>query len=176
MRINTKRMALSSVLLAIGLVLPLLTMQIKEIGDTLLPMHLPVLLCGFLCGAYYGGAVGLILPFLRSIIFGLPPIFPNAVWLAAELMTYGLLAGFVFSRTRKNMGGIYVSLIAAMLGGRIVWGATKAALLGVGEGGFTVAAFLAGGFVDAIPGIALQLVLIPLLVRAVRSKSVDESQ
>ena len=174
MKTETKRMALSAVLLCVGLVLPLLTMQIKEIGDTLLPMHLPVLLCGILCGPFYGGAVGLTLPFLRSVIFGMPPIYPNAVWMAAELMAYGLITGLVFSRTRKNIGGIYVSLIAAMLGGRIVWGAVKALLLGVGQSRFTIAAFFTGGFVDALPGIVLQLVLIPLLVKLIRSKSVDE--
>ena len=174
MKTETKRMALSAVLLCVGLVLPLFTMQIKEIGDTLLPMHLPVLLCGILCGPFYGGSVGLILPFLRSAIFGMPPIYPNAVWMAAELMAYGLITGLVFSRTRKNIGGIYVSLIAAMLGGRIVWGAVKALLLGVGQSGFTIAAFFTGGFVDALPGIVLQLVLIPLLVKLIRSKSVDE--
>ena len=174
MKTETKRMALSAVLLCVGLVLPLLTMQIKEIGDTLLPMHLPVLLCGILCGPFYGGSVGLILPFLRSAIFGMPPIYPNAVWMAAELMAYGLITGLVFSRTRKNIGGIYISLIAAMLGGRIVWGAVKALLLGVGQSGFTIAAFFTGGFVDALPGIVLQLVLIPLLVKLIRSKTVDE--
>ena len=174
MKTETKRMALSAVLLCVGLVLPLLTMQIKEIGDTLLPMHLPVLLCGILCGPFYGGAVGLTLPFLRSVIFGMPPIYPNAVWMAAELMAYGLITGLVFPRTRKNIGGIYISLIAAMLGGRIVWGAVKALLLGVGQSGFTSAAFFTGGFVDALPGIVLQLVLIPLLVKLIRSKTVDE--
>lgn len=174
MKRSTKRMALSAVLLAIGLVLPLLTMQIKEIGDTLLPMHLPVLLCGLLCGPYYGGAVGLILPFLRSAIFGMPPVYPNAVWMAAELMAYGVITGLVFPRTRKNIGGIYISLLSAMLGGRIVWGAAKAALLGAGESGFTVAAFFAGGFIDALPGIALQLILIPIIVKIIRVKSVDE--
>lgn len=174
MKRNTRQLTLSAVFLGIGLVLPLLTAQIKEIGDTLLPMHLPVLLCGLLCGPYYGGAVGLILPFLRSAIFGMPPVYPNAVWMAAELMAYGVITGLVFSRSRKNLSGIYLALLSAMLGGRIVWGAVKAALLGVGESGFTVAAFFTGGFVDALPGIVLQLILIPLIVGIIRTKSVDE--
>ncbi|MBQ2863785.1 MAG: ECF transporter S component, partial [Clostridia bacterium] len=70
---KTQKIILSAMFLALGMTLPLLTSQIKEIGDTLLPMHLPVLLCGAICGWSYGGAVGLALPFLRSVTFGMPP-------------------------------------------------------------------------------------------------------
>lgn len=149
-------------LLAVGVVLPMLTSQIKEIGDTLLPMHIPVLLCGFICSWKYGGAVGLILPFIRSLIFSMPPLYPNAVWMALELMTYGIVAGLVYSQTRKK----YMSLIVAMLSGRIVWGIAKAVLLGVAGKSFTISAFITGGFVDAVPGIVIQLVLIPLIIKA----------
>ncbi|MBQ1278896.1 MAG: ECF transporter S component [Clostridia bacterium] len=172
MKTTTRKLTLSAVFLSIGLVLPLFTMQIKEIGDTLLPMHLPVMLCGILCGSIWGGSVGLILPFLRSAIFGMPPMYPNAVWMAAELAAYGLIIGLVYNRTRKNITGIYISLIAAMLGGRVVWGATKALLLGVAGKSFTFTAFLVGGFADALLGIVLQLILIPLIVKLFNSKKV----
>ena len=160
--LKVKRLVLSAMLLAVGVVLPMLTSQIKEIGDTLLPMHIPVLLCGFICSWKYGGAVGLILPFIRSLIFSMPPLYPNAVWMALELMTYGIVAGLVYSQTRKK----YMSLIVAMLSGRIVWGIAKAVLLGVAGKSFTISAFITGGFVDAIPGIVIQLVLIPLIIKA----------
>ena len=172
MKITTRNLTLSAVFLSIGLVLPLFTMQIKEIGDTLLPMHLPVMLCGLLCGPLWGGSVGLILPFLRSAIFSMPPMYPNAVWMAAELAAYGFIIGFVYNRTRKNILGIYISLITAMLGGRLVWGAAKALLLGLAGKGFTFTAFLVGGFVDALLGIVLQLVLVPIIVRLFERKKV----
>ena len=160
-----KNMILSAVLLAVGMVLPMLTIQIKEIGDSLLPMHIPVMLCGLLCGWQYGGFIGFILPVLRSVIFGMPPIYPNAVWMALELAAYGVAIGLVYSAfKKKNILSIYVSLVSAMLLGRVVWGIAKAVLLGVGGKLFTFTMFWVGGFVDAVPGIILQLVLIPLLV------------
>ena len=99
---KTKRLVLSAVFLALGMVLPLLTGQIKEIGDSLLPMHLVVMLCGLVCGAKYGMAVGALLPFVRSITFGMPPLYPNAIWMSLELLTYGLVIGLIYSRAKKQ--------------------------------------------------------------------------
>lgn len=153
---------LSAAFLAIGLVLPLLTGQIKEVGDSLLPMHLPVMLCGLICGYKHGAAVGLIMPFLRSAIFGMPPMYPNAVWMALELATYGLIIGLAYkNRKSDKVLWVYTSLITAMLSGRVVWGLSKVILLGVKGSTFTFSAFIVGGFVDAFLGIVLQLVLIP---------------
>ena len=155
--------------MAVGLVLPLLTAQIKEIGDTLLPMHLPVLLCGLLCGPYYGMTVGALLPFLRSVTFGMPPLYPNAVWMALELATYGLVIGLVYVRLgKRHTGDVYVSLLTAMVVGRVVWGVAKTLLLGFAGKGFTLQMFIAGGVLDALPGIVLQLVLIPVLMAVAR--------
>ena len=160
-----KNIVLAALFLSIGFVLPLFTSQIKEIGDTLLPMHLPVMLCGLICGWKYGAVVGLMLPFLRSAVFSMPPLYPNAVWMAAELMTYGLVIGLIYCvLRRKNLLSVYVSLISAMLLGRVVWGIAKAVLLGAADKAFTFPMFIAGGFVDALPGIALQLVLIPAII------------
>ena len=112
--------ALAAMFLAIGFVLPLFTSQIKEIGDTLLPMHVPVMLCGLICGWRYGFSVGLILPFFRSLVFGMPPIYPNAVWMAAELAAYGLVIGLIyFKLNQKNTKGVYISLVSAMIAGRL---------------------------------------------------------
>ncbi len=163
-----RKMTLSAVLLAVGLILPLFTAQIKEIGDSLLPMHLPVMLCGLLCGWQYGGFIGLILPFLRSVTFGMPPIYPQAVWMALELCTYGAVIGVMYLLLKKkNVLSIYISLIVAMISGRIIWGIAKAVLLGFDGKAFTLSMFWIGGFADALPGIILQLVLIPLLVTVV---------
>ena len=157
---------LSAVLLALGIVLPLLTGQIKEIGDSLLPMHLPVLFCGMLCGCGYGATVGAVLPFLRAIIFSMPPLYPNAIWMALELMTYGLTAGIFYKLLKKRgIVGIYVSLIGAMLCGRVVWGISKAILLGLSGKAFGIGAFVAGAFIDSALGIIIQLLIIPPIVK-----------
>ncbi len=162
------KLVLSAMLLGVGIVLPLLTSQIKEIGDSLLPMHFVVFLCGLLCGGAYGGAVGFILPLLRSLIFSMPPLYPNAVWMALELATYGFVSGFLYSKSNKqNLKTIYVSLITAMLAGRIVWGTSKAILLFIGGKAFSFAMFIAGGFVDAVPGIIIQLILIPQIINII---------
>jgi len=165
MNSTTKRTVLSAMFLALGMILPLLTMQIKEIGDTLLPMHIPVMLCGLICGYNYGFVVGLILPFLRSVIWGMPPIYPNAVWMALELCTYGFVIGYLYSKSKtKTIKTVYISLISSMICGRIVWGISKAILLGLGGKVFTLSAFVVGGFIDALAGIVLQLVIIPLIM------------
>ncbi len=161
---SLKRLLLASAFLALGAVLPLFTMQIKEIGDSLLPMHLPVMLCGLICGARYGCAIGLILPFFRAVTFGMPPLFPNAVWMALELATYGLVIGLLYARKPHSVGWLYVCLITAMLSGRVVWGISKALLLGVKGSAFTFGAFITGGFADAVLGIVLQLALIPAIM------------
>jgi len=164
-KINLRKMLLSSLLLSIGMLLPLLTSQIKEIGDTLLPMHIPVMLCGLLCSPVYGLSVGLMLPFLRSLIFGMPPIYPNAVWMALELATYGFVIGLLYLKAKRySIKYLYFCLLASMLAGRIVWGIAKAILLNLGGKAFTIAAFISGGFIDAFPGMILQLILIPLIM------------
>ena len=160
---HIQNLVLSGVLLALGMVLPLLTGQIKEIGDSLLPMHLPVLLCGLVCGWRWGLPIGLVLPFLRSFIFGMPPLYPQAVWMACELAAYGAVAGALYLLIRVR-GRVYIALIGAQLAGRVVWGLVKWLLLGIKGTAFPFSAFLAGGFIDAFPGILLQILLLPPIV------------
>ncbi len=169
--IRLNKLVLSAVFLALGIILPFFTGQIKEIGDSLLPMHLPVLLCGFICGWQYGITVGAIVPFLRSLMFGMPPLYPTAVWMSIELLTYGCISGLLYSLLKKRgVIGIYISLIGAMLCGRVVWGIAKAILLGISDKPFGISAFIMGAFVDAVPGIIIQLVLIPMIVCAIDHK------
>ena len=160
-------LTLSAMFLAIGLLLPFLTGQIKQIGSALLPMHIPVLLCGLICGWQYGLGVGLVVPLLRSALFGMPIFFPNAVSMAFELATYGFVVGFLYFHSRwKCVVALYRCMIIAMLSGRVVWGIVQVCLLGLGENGFTFSAFIAGAFLNAIPGIILQLILIPSIMIA----------
>ncbi|MDE7290351.1 MAG: ECF transporter S component [Oscillospiraceae bacterium] len=160
-------LTLAAMFLAIGLLLPLLTGQIKQIGNMLLPMHIPVLLCGLICGWQYGLGVGFVMPLLRSAIFGMPILFPTAVAMAFELATYGFVVGFLYSHSRwKCVIALYRCMIIAMLSGRVVWGIVQVCLLGLGENGFTFSAFIAGAFLKAIPGIILQLILIPSIMIA----------
>ena len=158
------KMILAALFLAIALVLPLLTGQIPQIGNAFCPMHLPVLLCGFFCGPTYAAGVGLIAPILRFFIFGMPPLMPKGIAMCFELATYGLVSGLLYKALPKKKVYIYVSLICAMLAGRVVWGVVRVLLLGLGQYEFGWAAFLTEGFVNAIPGIILQIVLIPILV------------
>lgn len=162
-----RNLTLSAMFLALGMALPFLTGQIKEIGNMLLPMHIPVLLCGLICGCHWGAGVGLVLPLLRSVTFGRPNLFPEAVAMAPELLTYGLVVGLVYGLFRRqNLGALYCALLTAMVAGRLVWGAVMLLLLGVQGGAFTWEAFLGGAVLKAVPGIILQLVLIPLIMAA----------
>ena len=164
----------AAVCLALCLVLPLLTGQIKQIGTMLSPMHIPVLLCGFLCGPWWALAVGAIAPLLRSLTFGMPHLYPDAAAMTFELAAYGLFSGLLYRALPKKVWSIYVSLIAAMIAGRLVWGAARVVLYGLGGEAFTWQMFLSGALLRSIPGIVLHIVLIPLLVLALRRAKVME--
>lgn len=161
-----KKMIISAVCLALCMVLPFLTGQIQQIGNALCPMHLPVMICGFAAGPQFGLLTGLIAPLLRSAVFGMPKLFPSAIAMSAELAVYGLLSGLLYGKLSGVKGRIFISLISAMLAGRLVWGGVTALLMGISGGEFTFAAFITGAFTGAIPGIILQLVLVPLIVSA----------
>ena len=166
-RQTTKNFVLAAMFMALGLVLPFLTGQIQQIGNMLLPMHLPVLVCGLICGWQYGAVVGFVLPLLRFVLFGMPPIYPMGVSMAFELATYGFLVGWLYSHSRwQCIISLYRCLIAAMVGGRLVWGAVRVLLSGVAGQAFTWEMFLSGALLTAVPGIILQLTLIPALMLA----------
>ena len=154
-------------LMALGMVLPFLTGQMPQIGSMLLPMHIPVFFCGLLCGWQYGAIIGFLLPLLRSSIFSMPPMFPTATAMAFELMTYGLVSGLLYGLSRKQgLFATYRALIVAMIIGRGVWGFAQYLQLSLTGSSFTLEAFLAGAFLQAFPGIILQLVLIPAVLFA----------
>ena len=161
---QTRKLVLSALFMALGIVLPFLTGQIQQIGNMLLPMHIPVLLCGFICGWQYGLAVGLITPLLRSVMFGMPPLMPTAAAMAVELAVYGLMTGILYAKLPKKVPYIYVSLLCAMIAGRAAWGLVGIPLYGIAGNGFTTQIFLSGALLNAIPGIILQIVLIPIVM------------
>ena len=165
---KTARLTGAAVCLALCLVLPFLTGQIPQIGQALSPMHIPVLLCGFICGWPYGLVVGFIAPLLHSVLFGMPAMMPGAVSMAFELATYGCLTGVLYRLLPKKTPYIYVTLILAMIGGRIVWGLVRLLLSGVQGTSFAFSAFLAGAVTNAIPGIILHIVLVPIIVMALK--------
>ena len=162
------RMAYAAVCLALCMVLPFLTGQIPQIGSALSPMHIPVLLAGFLCGPWWAAAVGAVAPLLRFALFGMPPIFPTGVAMCFELASYGLVSGLLYRKLPKKPVSVYVSLLDAMLAGRVVWGIVRVLLSGVAGEPFTWAAFMAGAFVNAVPGIIVHIALIPVIVLALR--------
>ena len=164
---TTRNFVLAAMFMALGLVLPFLTGQIQQIGNMLLPMHLPVLVCGLICGWQYGAVVGFLLPLLRFALFGIPPLYPMGISMAFELAAYGFLVGWLYSQSRwQCIISLYRCLIAAMVGGRLVWGAVRVLLSGVAGQAFTWEMFLSGALLTAVPGIILQLTLIPALMLA----------
>ena len=163
---QVRRLTYAAIYLAIAMVLPFVTGQIPEIGSMLCPMHIPALLCGFMCGWPWGLAVGFIAPLLRSVVFGMPTMFPGAVAMAFELAVYGGMAGFLCQKLPRKNSVTYAVLLISMISGRIVWGIVRFVLSGLSGTTFSWAMFLAGAVTNAIPGIVLQLILIPILVIA----------
>lgn len=171
-KFNTKKLVVAAVCLALALVLPFLTGQIPQIGSALCPMHIPVFLCGFLCGPVYALIVGAVAPILRSLLFGMPPMYPTAIAMCFELAAYGLFSGLLYKMLPKKNINIYVALILAMILGRIVWGIATMFLLGFGDSAFTWQAFISGALLNAIPGIILHILIIPPIVIALKKAKV----
>ncbi len=164
---NTKRLTVAGMLLALGIVLPFATSHgIGVPGNILLPMHIPVYLCGLLCGPLYGALCGLVLPLLNSVLTSMPAIYPTMPLMTVELTTYGLVTGLLFCKTPlgKYKIGTYVSLIAAMLCGRLACGGALSLLLLIDTEAKASGVWVA--FVTGIPGIVVQLLLVPAVVFA----------
>ncbi len=163
---NIRDLVTAAVCLTLCLLLPFLTGEIPQWGNMLSPMHIPVLLCGLLCGWPYALAVGLIAPPLRYALFGMPPIMPTGLAMMVELGVYGLAASLLRRALPKKPAFLYVALVLSMLLGRVAWGAARLVLAGLSNGVFTFAQFLAGAFTSAVPGIACHILIIPPLAMA----------
>lgn len=164
---NTFNIILSGLFIGMGVLLPMAFHSLGLAGSVFLPMHIPVLLAGLLCGPRYGLGVGFIVPFLSSITTGMPPIYPVALFMAFELAAYGGISGYLIKRT-----SIFVALLGAMLGGRAVLGIVQGILLGFFGNGFALTGFVSGAFITALPGIMVQLILIPSLYLGLKKAKV----
>lgn len=163
-KVYIKKITLSGALLAFCLILPFITGNIPYIGNMLLPMHIPVLICGLVCGWTYGFIIGLAAPVLRYFLFGMPPLMPIGLAMSFELAAYGAVCGIMSYLTIRNKINLYISLITAMIFGRIVWGLVMFAIARLTELTFTWEAFISGAVVTALPGILIQSVLVPPIV------------
>lgn len=158
-----RKIVFTALCIAIGLVL-VQTVKLIPVpypGAIFLPMHIPVLLCGFICGWRYGVLSGVMLPLLGFIFTGMPPIFPTGFSMMFELAAYGSLTAIIYERTK---GKILLSLIGAMIGGRIVYGIVQIFLFSFADSAFGWSLFLSGAFITALPGIIIQLLMIPPIV------------
>ncbi|MFQ9872507.1 MAG: ECF transporter S component [Oscillospiraceae bacterium] len=167
---SIKNLILAALFLALGILLPML-FHVVGAGSAFLPMHIPVLLCGLICGWQYGALCGFIVPLLSSLFTGMPPIFPTAPAMMLELCAYGVMTGLLYRRAKQN---IYVSLIGSMLAGRVVSGLANAVFMGMAGKAYGFSMFLTGAFVTALPGIVIQLIAVPLIVMALEKAHVLE--
>jgi riboflavin transporter FmnP len=161
---RTKKIILSGLFLALCMILPFITGQIPQVGNMLSPMHIPVLLCGFICGPLWGGIIGFIAPALRFLIFGAPPIMPIGISMMFELATYGIVAGLLYKKNRGKKIAIYFNLILAMIGGRVIWGSVMQILSMQIGFDFTWEIYAMQAFVTALPGIIVHILLIPPII------------
>lgn len=164
---NTQKLIYTAICIAIGLLLPQVTklIPIANIGAIISPMHIAVLLSGFLCGVSYAALCGMILPPLAFLLTGMPPLYPVGISMIFELGTYGALTALLYRATK---GKIYPSLIGGMLGGRIVMGIVNAIIFSVAGNPYGVSAFISAAFINALPGIIIQLIVIPAIVYALK--------
>ena len=159
---SIKKMTLASVCVALCVVLPIAFHSIPDAGSVFLPMHIPVLICGMICGWPYGLLCGLMGPLLSSVITGMPPV-AYLPAMMVECGTYGLVSGLMLKwvRTGKTTGDLYISLVTAMIAGRVISGIAKALIF---SPGLAFSAWITASFVTALPGIAIQLVFLPGVV------------
>ena len=164
------RIVTTAVCIALCVVLPLALHAIPNAGTLLSPMHLPVLLCGLVCGWPYGLTCGILGPWLSSLITGMPG-WGYLPTMMVELALYGLITGIMIQlmHTGKLTVDLYISLIVAMLAGRIVTGIVRALIFSPRSGAvYSMEAWATGYFVSSFPGIILQLILLPILYMALQ--------
>lgn len=170
-----KKLLFSIIFLLGAIFLPHFTVKVPRLEEALIVMHIPVYLCGFVCGAPWGFVVGMVSPILRSVIFGVPGLYPDAVAMMFELAFYGLLAGAffdVFGKAFKarRVGASYLALIVAMLGGRAVWGLVRLVMMLVGSVGITWSQFVFYAFTNEWSAIILHLLIVPGIVAQMHRK------
>lgn len=171
---SVKLSIITAASIALCVVLPMAFHSIQNAGSIFLPMHIPVLLCGLICGPFFGLLCGLAGPLLSHLFTGMPPIAMLPIMMI-ELAVYGLVTGGMMKlvRTKKFLPDLYVSLIVAMILGRITAGVARALIFS--PGAYSMAVWTTGYFITAWPGIVIQIVLIPVIIFALmKAKLIPE--
>ncbi|MBQ2661118.1 MAG: ECF transporter S component [Clostridia bacterium] len=170
--VSIRKIAYCGLFIALGITLPFLT-AIPQVGNSFLLMHLPILVCGIVCGGKAAGFAGALTPLLRSFLVGFPVLYPNAVGMAFELAAYGFVMGILTEHLPRRLPFYYISLIASMLTGRAVWGIVRFLMLLIDSQGapFALSMFIGGAFTNAVPGIIIQLAFIPFLAMYLNKKA-----
>jgi uncharacterized membrane protein len=161
---STKKACICSVCIALCYALPL-AFHALGLGAAFSPIHLPVLLCGLVCGWQYGAFCGIVGPVISSLLSGMPGT-AQLIYMVPELCAYGLSVGLLyrFVHTRRAAADVYLSLIPAMLLGRVVGGCARALFFAASAQQYSLALWVSAYFVQSIPAIVLQLVALPTLV------------
>lgn len=165
-----KKLSLLAICIALCTVLPLAFHMIPNGGNVFLPMHIPVLLCGLTCGWLAGFICGLIGSLLSSLLTSMPTL-AYLPFMMVECATYGCISALMLNtiKTSNEKSNLYLSLIIAMISGRIVSGIVKAIVYG---SSYTFSAWLTASFVTAIPGIIIQLILVPSVIYLLRKSNI----
>ena len=161
---NLKKLSLSSMFIALGILLPFLAFGNPEFASIWLPMHIPVLISGFILGTKYGLIVGVLTPIFRSLLLGMPPLIPIAIVMSFELGAYGFIAGLAYHMLQKSKLSIYLALLISMILGRAVLGIAAFLIYPLIGWTITLKTFIQIAFVTSLPGIVFQILLIPLLI------------
>jgi niacin transporter len=171
---KTKKMIVTALHIALGIVLPIALHSVPNAGNIFLPMHIPVLMCGIACGFPYGLICGVLAPLLSSFLSGMPsPAYLPSM--LCELAVYGAVSSLLtrFVSVKNQYAKVYISLAGAMLSGRIVYGVLNALIFSAGS--YSLRAWMTSSFVTALPGIVIQLILIPAVIFALRKVNLAEA-
>jgi niacin transporter len=172
---KTKKLSLAALFIAMCIVLPIAFHTIPNAGSIFLPMHIPVLMCGLICGWPYGLVCGILGPLLSSLFTGMPPValLPGML---CELAVYGLVTGLLVNKiqTGKRVFDLYIPLVCAMLAGRVFYGIMNALIFKAGS--YSLTLWMASAFITSVPGIVIQLTLVPFLVNILQNSGlIDKS-
>ncbi len=168
-RTTLNNMVLTAMFIACAILLPLVTANIDNYGRLLCPMHIPVMICGAVCGWQWGMAAGFISPLLRALLFPAPVMYPTAISMAFELAAYGLIIALMLrmlSGKMERLASVYVSMIVAMIVGRLVLALARFAMYGMFRTPYSWSIFMAEAVTSAVPAIVLQFAVIPPIVYA----------
>lgn len=157
---STTNLSLAALFTGAAIILPTIFHWFNLSGQIFLPMHIPILICGFVCGPKYGAIAGIITPLLSSLISGgMPPIYPIAISMSIELAVYAIVCGFMFTKYNS-----IVSLVVALISGRIAYGIFSLVLSGFSGVPFVFETYITSTFITSLPGIIIQLIFIPSLI------------